>query len=144
MKYLIFFSALFFIAPTVYGSISDELILSDTTVYENPEDPAGYPKGMGAFYLEVQKQIDYPISAFESKLNGKVYISFVVEKDGTVSNVLVERSLNEECDRAAKDIVKKLVPWIPAKNNEKLVRQKMMLPISFDYKARKKFLNKKS
>jgi TonB family protein len=86
--------------------------------------------GMGSLYLN----INYPAEARQKGIEGRLTLEFVVETDGTVSNIQVAKSLHPLCDSAA---VKGLrsVEFVPAKYNGKVVPVRMELPIRFQLKA---------
>lgn len=71
----------------------------------------------------------YPIHA---DVEGKVFIQFVIEKDGRVTNVLVIRGIHKEADTIAVELMEKSPKWMPARHQGQLVRQKFTLPISFN------------
>ena len=98
-----------------------------TIVEEMPEFPGGTQKL--ADYLA--KNIKYPQMARESGIQGRVFISFVVEPDGSVSNVNVMRSLGGGCDEEAVRVVKSMPKWKPGKQRGKPVRVSYILPVNF-------------
>ena len=98
-----------------------------TIVEEMPDFPGGTQKL--ADYLA--KNIKYPQIARESGIQGRVFISFVVEPDGSVSNVNVMRSLGGGCDEEAVRVVKSMPKWKPGKQRGKPVRVSYILPVNF-------------
>ena len=98
-----------------------------TIVEEMPDFPGGTQKL--ADYLA--KNIKYPQMARESGIQGRVFISFVVEPDGSVSNVNVMRSLGGGCDEEAVRVVKSMPKWKPGKQRGKPVRVSYILPVNF-------------
>ena len=98
-----------------------------TIVEEMPDFPGGTQKL--ADYLA--KNIKYPQMARESGIQGRVFISFVVETDGSVSNVNVMRSLGGGCDEEAVRVVKSMPKWKPGKQRGKPVRVSYILPVNF-------------
>jgi protein TonB len=86
-------------------------------------------------YLELQKfigsKISYPQEAIEFNEQGKVFMSFVVEKDGSITNVVVERGVSNSLDREAKRIIKTFPEWIPGEIKMQRVRTRVRLPINF-------------
>lgn len=91
----------------------------------------GYPGGINAMYDFIQKNLKYPESAKDKGIEGRVFISFVVEKDGSISNVNVLRGVCEELDAEAVKVVKAMPKWTPGMNNGKAVRVQYTLPIVF-------------
>ncbi len=100
-------------------------------ILDFPEKEATYPGGNEALMKDLKKNIVYPDSAKNNNIQGKVYVSFVVEKDGSLSQIKVIRGIGFGCDESAINAVKKLKTWIPAENKKKPVRQLIRLPIIF-------------
>lgn len=96
-------------------------------VEEMPE----FPGGVQALYKYIGNNIKYPNIARENGVEGKVYINFVVEPSGQVSNVKVLRGIGAGCDEEAIRVVKSLPAWKPGKQRGKPVRVSYNLPISF-------------
>ena len=102
----------------------EEIFLS---VEENPEFPGGPAK-----LLEyVQKNLKYPMMARESDIQGRVFVNFVVEKDGSISNVKVLRGIGGGCDEEAVRVVQSLPKFKPGKQRGNPVRVSYTLPIVF-------------
>lgn len=95
------------------------------------EQPAMYPGGEGALLAFINKNIIYPQIALEQELQGKVILRFQVKADGSVGDIVIQKSLSRECDQAAKDVVKKLKRFMPAKQQGRPVPVWFTLPISF-------------
>ncbi len=95
------------------------------------------PVGESSSYFSVLLQnIVYPSAALEKGISGKVYITAVIEKDGSVSNVYVVKGIENcpECDAEAVRVVRQMPKWTPAKNASKIVRQRIQIPFSFNLK----------
>lgn len=104
--------------------VEEEIFLS---VEENPEFPGGPAK-----LLEyVQKNLKYPMMARESDIQGRVFVGFVVEKDGSISNVRVLRGIGGGCDEEAVRVVQSLPKFKPGKQRGNPVRVQYTLPIVF-------------
>ena len=95
------------------------------------EVQATYPGGEAALLAFINKNIIYPRIALEQELQGKVILRFQVKADGSVGDIVIQKSLSRECDQAAKDVVKKLKRFIPAKQQGRPVPVWFTLPISF-------------
>lgn len=115
------------------------MILDDTDVSGDEDEvlkgpievmPA-YPGGPNALVKYVQNNLKYPESAKKNKQEGRVFVGFVVEKDGSISNVSVMRGVCEELDNEAVRVVKTLPKFTPGMNNGKPVRVQYTLPIVF-------------
>lgn len=90
-----------------------------------------FPGGKDALKKYITERLRYPMRAKIAGVQGEVIVSFVVEKDGSVSSVRVRKGLDEECDEAAKKVVKGMPRWIPGEINGKPVRVLYSLPINF-------------
>ena len=92
------------------------------------------PEFNGDLYKYLSKNIIYPASARELGLSGKVIAAFVVEKDGSISNIEVIRKAGNDFDNEAIRVIKSMPAWKPGKQNGKPVRVKFTLPITFALK----------
>jgi TonB family protein len=92
------------------------------------------PEFNGDLQKYLAKNINYPTSARELGLSGKVIASFVVEKDGSVSNVEILRAAGKDFDAEAIRVIKSMPNWKPGKQNGKPVRIRFTLPITFALK----------
>lgn len=91
-----------------------------------------FPGGDEALMDYMMKNTKYPMQDREIGLQGKVYVSFVVEKSGEVSQVKLERGIGGQCDGEAMRVVKNMPSWVPGKNSlGRPVRVKLTLPVSF-------------
>jgi protein TonB len=87
--------------------------------------------GLESFYQYVNSNIKYPKQALSMNIEGKVFIQFVVGKDGSLANIIVIRGIGGGCDEEAIRIVKGAPEWKAGKQRGKPVRVKMVLPITF-------------
>ncbi len=93
----------------------------------NPE----FPGGMEALIKYLSENIKYPEQAKKDKTQGKVYISFVVEKDGSVADAKVLRGIGGGCDEEALRVVNAMPKWTPGKQRNTPVRVQFNLPVAF-------------
>ena len=100
-------------------------------VYDFPEKMAQFPGGPDALDAYIRKNLNYPQNLKNSNVQGKVYIQFIVEKDGSISNVEIRRGIHPELDKEAVRLVQNMPKWIPGSVHGKIVRVKQTLPISF-------------
>ena len=98
-----------------------------TSVEEMPE----FPYGAARMMEYIQKNIEYPIEARESNVEGRVYVNFIVETDGSISNVNVLRGIGGGCDEEAMRVVRGMPKWKPGKHNGSAVRVSYTIPIIF-------------
>lgn len=105
----------------------------DTKVYGfvSLDTQPSYPGGMDKFYEYIGKAVKYPKEAQEKNIQGKVFLSFIVETDGTLTDIKTEKKLDPSLDEEAIRIVKGSAKWIPGKQNGKPVRVLYHLPITF-------------
>ncbi|MEQ7801566.1 energy transducer TonB [Pedobacter sp. ASV1-7] len=109
-------------------------VVEDNTVYgafEPLETQPTYPGGMDKFYNYLSKAIRYPAMAQEQNIQGKVFLSFIIEKNGTLTDIKIERKLGYGTDEEAVRVLKASPRWIPGIQNGKPVRVKYNIPISF-------------
>ena len=95
------------------------------------QDMPSFPGGDAAMLSYLGKNIKYPNVAKESGIQGTVYVTFVVEKDGSVSNVKVLRGIGGGCDEEAIRVVKSMPRWTPGKQRGKPVKVQYNLPCRF-------------
>ncbi|WP_316742602.1 M56 family metallopeptidase [Pedobacter antarcticus] len=102
-------------------------------VYEfvKTHTPPEFPGGMKKFYEYLGASIKYPESAAKNKVEGRVFLSYIVEKDGKISNVKVEKGLNAALDAEAVRVLTESPNWIPGKVDNTPVRVKFNIPINF-------------
>jgi len=98
------------------------------TIVEHQPEPSG---GYGAFYAHISENLYYPIAARKSGIQGKVFIQFIVEPDGRISNVEVAKGIGMGCDEAAVAALKSAPRWKPGKQRGNPVRVRMIIPIIF-------------
>ena len=101
------------------------------TIYQVVDQMPEFPGGVEAMMKYVAESVKYPESAKENNLQGRVIVKFVIEKDGSVSNVEVGRGWGNELDDEAVRVVKAMPKWKPGKQDGKPVRVSFMLPINF-------------
>lgn len=87
--------------------------------------------GEAALVAYLSEKIEYPAIAREVGEEGTIYVEYIVETDGSISNLKVLRGISESLDREAKRVVSSMPNWNPAKDKGKLVPCKMVLPIKF-------------
>ena len=100
-------------------------------IFQAVEQQAEFPGGMPALMSWLSKNLQYPQSAQENNVQGRVIVRFVVEKDGSIGNVNIVKGVDKDLDREALRVVKKMQKWQPAKNNGVTVRSYFTLPVTF-------------
>ena len=102
-----------------------------TKVFDVVEEMPSFPGGQGALMQYLASNIKYPVVAQENGVQGRVIVSFVVERDGSISDVKVARSVDPSLDREAQRVVKSVPRWSPGKQNGSTVRVKYTVPVVF-------------
>ncbi len=100
-------------------------------VFDVVEEMPSFPGGQGALMSFLSSNIKYPVVAQENGVQGRVIVGFVVEKDGSISDVKVMRSVDPSLDREAQRVVKAMPKWKPGKQNGSAVRVKYTVPVVF-------------
>ncbi len=90
-----------------------------------------YEGGIEAMMKFIRKKLRYPLSAKRAEVEGTVFVSFVVNGDGSVQDVTVLRGIHPDCDKEAARVVSMLPGWSGGKQNESPVAVRMVLPIKF-------------
>ena len=113
---------------------SDVTAPADTTknvVYDVTETMPQFPGGQGVMMKYLAANIKYPASAVKAKKQGRVIVAFVIQKDGSVTNARIVRSVDPELDAEALRIVKAMPNWTPGTQDGKPVNVKYTIPIVF-------------
>ena len=110
---------------------SDSAVIREDSVYHlyNVDKTAQFPGGRDSLKYFIERNLCYPASWAE--LQGSVYVQFIVEKDGSISDVKVIRSLEPPWDDEAVKVVRSMPKWIPAEKDGKAVRSRFILPVRF-------------
>ena len=98
------------------------------------EDPE-FPGGIDSLYAFIRRNLHYPEEAWNNKIEGTVYVTFSVEKDGSISNVKLLRDIGGGCGAEAVRVVKLMPKWKPGKQRGIPVRTQFNLPIKFKMSA---------
>ena len=103
----------------------------DPEFFDVVEQMPEFPGGANALFEYLAKNIHYPKEAAEKKIQGRVILTFVVEKDGSISRVKVVKSVEASLDQEAIRVVKSMPKWTPGKQNGKNVAVKYTIPMTF-------------
>ncbi|HLP55147.1 MAG TPA: energy transducer TonB [Fluviicola sp.] len=120
--------------PEPLGPPPPEKMQEDpNTVYEYAEQPAEFPGGKAAMQQYLETHVVLPDSVVNGKIAGKCYVRFIVEKDGSLSEIKIARGVKDcpECDKEAIRVVKSMPKWKPGKMNGKAVRLRTVIQIVF-------------
>ncbi len=102
----------------------------DQVILVNQEVPPQFPGGNDSLRAFIECNNNWKVG--RETIVGKVFVEFIVEKDGSVTNIKVLKGLNESCDEEAKRIVSILPKFKPGEQSNVPVRMRMVLPITFD------------
>jgi protein TonB len=103
----------------------------ETKVFDVVEQMPSFPGGPSALMQYLSSNIKYPVVAEENGVQGRVVCTFVVEKDGSITDVRVVKSVDPSLDKEAARVVKGMPKWIPGKQNGSAVRVKYTVPVTF-------------
>jgi len=121
-------------ADAVFEAPAAEVVKDDGdankvfTFVEQSAEPVG---GLEAFYKWIGKTLRYPAAARRMGLEGKVFVKFVIEPTGVISNVEIVKGFNGECDKEAQRVLTIAPKWKPGRQSGRAVRQAYTLPIAF-------------
>ena len=104
----------------------------DNVVFTNVEQLPSFPGGVKAFGEFLARNLKYPEKAKKDKIQGRVYLTFIIEKDGSLSGIKVARGIGSGCDEEAVRVLAKSPKWNPGKQNGKIVRVGYTIPIFFN------------
>jgi len=105
--------------------------VEENKVFDVVEQMPSFPGGMGALMSWLSQNIKYPVIAAENGVQGRVIVQFVVEKDGSITDVKVAKSVDPSLDKEAARVVGSMPHWIPGKQNGSAVRVKYTVPVTF-------------
>ena len=112
---------------------SQKVVASQDSIYRVAEVMPQYPGGPNEMMRYIQENIKYPQSAKDNKIEGRVFVSFVVEKDGSITNAAVMRGIDKECDAEALRVVASMPKWTPGQHKGEVVRTQFTIPIYYKF-----------
>jgi protein TonB len=112
-------------------SSSDKSSQIQEKVYEKVEQMPEFPDGESGLHNYISKSVKYPPEAVKKGIKGKVFVSFVVAKDGLVTDAKIARGADPMLDAEALRIVNAMPKWIPGKDKGKIVAVQYTIPINF-------------
>lgn len=115
------------------GEETEEVIEESNFTFTIVENPASFPGGMEPFQEYLKSSIKYPKQARRLGVQGQVFVEFVVEKDGSLSDVQVLKGIGAGCDNEAKRVIEDSPNWEPGKQRGKKVRQKIVQKVQFRF-----------
>ena len=103
----------------------------DKKIYTLVEQQPEFPGGMEAMMKFIQKNMKYPAQARRMGTEGRVFIGFVVNGDGQITDVTTVKGISMECDQEATRVIQMMPPWKAGKQNGRAVRVRFVLPVNF-------------
>ncbi|MCQ2297670.1 MAG: energy transducer TonB [Bacteroidales bacterium] len=111
--------------------VTEEEVEKEEEIFVFVEENPSFPGGEEELYKYLRENIKYPQLARENNIEGKVFVQFVVEKNGSISNVKILKDIGSGCGAEAVRVVKAMPKWKPGKQRGSAVRAQFSLPISF-------------
>ncbi|HEY5916388.1 MAG TPA: energy transducer TonB, partial [Chryseolinea sp.] len=105
--------------------------VDEDVIFMVVEQQAEFPGGLEAMMKFIVKNMKYPAAARRMGVEGSVFVSFVIDKEGTISDLTVIKGISADCDKEALRVVKLMPPWKPGKQNGRAVKSRFVLPIKF-------------
>ena len=128
MKKLILLAAVAIFCGT---SAMAQSVVEDDEIFVVVENSPEFPGGNDSLYAYIGRNIKYPEAAKKEKIQGRVFVTFVIEKDGQVSSAKILRDIGGGCGEEAIRVVKNMPKWKPGTQRGNPVRVQFNLPIMF-------------
>jgi protein TonB len=119
------------VAPVISTVAKEEEEEEETQVFFIVEDMPEFPGGEAALRQFIASAIKYPVIAQENGIQGRVYVTFVVNTDGSVADAKIARGVDPSLDKEALRVVNTLPKWKPGMQRGKAVRVSYTVPINF-------------
>ncbi|MBR6931401.1 MAG: energy transducer TonB [Bacteroidales bacterium] len=116
---------------TLEGIIEDPVAVDEGEPYMIVEQMPEFPDGEEAMMQYIAEQVKYPAEAKKAGAYGRVFIGFIVEPDGSLSDIKVLRGMGYGCDEEALRVVKSMPKWQPGMHRGKAVRVQYLVPVNF-------------
>lgn len=120
--------------PQIVEKSPDSVIVEEDVeqeIFQIVEEMPAFPGGEGKLMEFIVQNIQYPQAARETSVQGRVFVGFVVETDGSISNVKTLRGIGGGCDEEAERVVKSMPKWKPGRHHDENVRVSYMIPVNF-------------
>ena len=132
MKKLIMMSLMALFGLTTVSAQKTVVAQKEQKVFDIVEQMPEYPGGMEALFKYLSENVKYPEDAKNQKIEGRVLASFIVEVDGSISDVKIAKPVFPSLDAEAVRVLSGMPNWIPGKQGGKAVRTKFTVPIAFN------------
>lgn len=117
----------------IYPTIVEKINLATDTIYNEVDIDPDFVGGDSALNNYLFKKYKIPADAKRDKIEGNLFVKFVVRKNGTITDVSILRGLCTTCDIEAIRVIKKMPLWIPGKLNNKNVSTRISVPININF-----------
>ena len=134
MKKLLLMSLMAMLGLTTVSAQKTVVAQKNQQVFDVVEQMPEYPGGMQALFEYLSQNVKYPEDAEKQKVEGRVIATFVVETDGSISNVEVVKPAFPSLDAEAVRVLSGMPKWSPGMQSGKVVRVKYTVPINFNLK----------
>lgn len=114
------------------GYAMAQTVVEDDAIFVVAENAPEFPGGSDSLYAYIARNIKYPETAKKEKIEGRVFVTFVIEKDGQVSSAKILRDIGGGCGEEAIRVVKNMPKWKPGTQRGNPVRFQFNLPVSFE------------
>ena len=115
--------------PVVVAPV--EVVVVEEEIIDFPDVEATFPGGAAAMQRWIANNVKYPQTAIEMNEQGRVYLSFVVEPNGSITNISIERGVSSDLDSEAKRLLRKMPKWKAGEARGRKARTRCRLPINF-------------
>ena len=119
------------VTPPLPPPIIEEVVAIVPPVVDFPDVEAKFPGGAAAMMKWINDNVKYPQTSIEMNEQGRVFLQFIVEKDGSITNVKVDRGVSLDLDREAKRVIRNMPKWVPGEIGGRSIRARCRLPINF-------------
>ena len=134
MKKLVLMSLMAVFCLTTVSAQKTVVSQKNDKVFDVVEQMPEYPGGMQALFEFISKNIKYPADAQKQKVEGRVLAKFVIETDGSISDIEVVKNAFPSLDAEAVRVIQAMPKWIPGRQKGQAVRVKFVMPINFSLK----------
>ena len=110
---------------------SAQIKAEDQIIFQVVEEMPSFPGGMNECMMFLAQNMKYPVEAQEAKIEGRVIVQFIVDRDGSITDVKVVRSISPELDAEAVRVISLMPKWNPGKQRGKAVAVKYTMPVMF-------------
>lgn len=137
MKNLKFLSLMLFLVFFSLNNTQAQEKKSNDGVYFNAEKMPEYTGGIEALKSDIMKSVKYPEEAKKKGIQGKVFVSFIIDENGKLTNAKIARGVEPSLDKEALRVVNQLKDWSPGMDEGKPVKVSFTLPIQFALDGKK-------